>query len=150
MKTFGYIVAFLLGFSVLSLTLRGCGFISGWMNDAQKTAHREFDPSALLRKYEQFKDISAAIDKKRADIDLYTAEIQEMKSAPSMDREDKFYLQQRKSELLGIIAVHNDLCAQYNSAMSKFNYRFCNKGELPATNLEPLPREYKPYINSIK
>lgn len=150
MKTFGYIVAFILGFFVLSLLLRGCGFASGWMNDAQKTAHKEFDPSALLKKYEQFKDISAAIDKKRADIDLYTAEIREMNQDKDMDRDDKFYLQQRKSELLGIIAVHNDLCSQYNSAMSKFNYRFCNRGDMPVTNLEPLPREYKPYINSIK
>lgn len=149
MRTFGYIMAFVLGFFVLGLMLRGCGFVSGWVDDGVETAHKEFDPSALLKKYEEFKDLSAAIDKKRADIDLYTAEITSLQTE-TMDRDDKFYLQQRKSELLGIIAIHNDLCSQYNSAMSKFNYRLCNKGDMPATNLEPLPREYKPYINSIK
>lgn len=150
MRTFGYVVLIILGLTFLSVILRGCGFVSGWVDDGTKTAHEQFDPSALLKKYEEFKDLSAAIDKKRADIDLYSSEIVELKSVQNMDREDKFYMQQRKSELLGIIAIHNDLCAQYNSAMSKFNYKFCNKGDMPVTNLEPLPREFKPYINSIK
>ena len=112
--------------------------------DAKETAYNEFKVSALLKKYEYFKDLSAAIDKKRADIEVYQTEI----SSYNKD-DDKFYIEQRKSELLGIIAMHNQLCAEYNSAMSKFNYRFTNVGDLPEGAIEPLPREYKPYINKL-
>lgn len=150
MRTFGIIVAAILGFIVLSLGLRACGFASGWMDDAQKTAHKEFDASALLKKYEDFKNLSAAIDEKRSEIEMYQAEIADMEKEKSTDRDDKFYIQQRKSELFGLISMHNSLCADYNSAMSKFNYRLCNKGDMPASNLEPLPREIKPYINNAK
>ena len=110
--------------------------------DAKETAYNEFKVSTLLKKYEYFKDLSAAIDKKRADIEMYQSEISTIK--------DEFYLQQRKSELLGIISLHNQLCAEYNASMSKFNYNFCNAGSLPETNLTPLPREIKPYINNLK
>ena len=112
--------------------------------DTKETAYNEFKVSTLLKKYEYFKDLSAAIDKKRADIEVYQTEI----SSYNKD-DDKFYIEQRKSELLGIIAMHNQLCAEYNSAMSKFNYRFTNVGDLPEGAVEPLPREYKPYINKL-
>lgn len=124
---------------ILLTTMRFCG-------KTADVAYNEFNAGALLNKYEYFKDLSAAIDKKRADIDMYQAEISSMTVE---DSDDKFYIQQRKSELLGIIAMHNELCAEYNSAMSKFNYRFTNAGDLPASNLEPLPREIKPYINNL-
>jgi hypothetical protein len=113
-------------------------------NDAKDTVYNEFKVSTLLKKYEYFKDLSAAIDKKRADIELYQIEVS------SYTKEDAgFYVEQRKSELIGIIAMHNQLCAEYNSAMSKFNYRFTNIGDLPEGATEPLPREYKPYINKL-
>lgn len=120
-------------------------FVTGMIGDGCKTVKKEYAPSALLKKYEDFKNLSAGIDRKRADIEMYKEEI---KSLTGTDKEDKFYREQRKSELMGIISVHNSLCEQYNSMMSKFNYRFTNKGDLPASNLEPLPREYKPYITS--
>lgn len=142
MKTFGIIISVFFGFLIFGIVLRGC-------DDAANTVNKEFNASALLKKYEDFKNLSAAIDEKRAEIEMYQSEIQEMNQNKSMDKDDKFYLQQRKSELLGIISIHNGLCADYNSAMSKFNYRFTNRGDLPATNLEPLPREIKPYINNL-
>jgi hypothetical protein len=123
-----------------SIVFRGCG-------DTSKVVHKEFSASALLKKYEYFKDLSAAIDKKRADIEMYR---EELASMTIEDKDDKFYREQRKSELIGIISIHNSLCGDYNSAMSKFNYRFTNAGDLPASNLEPLPREIKPYILSLK
>lgn len=119
-------------------------------SDAGKTVVQEFAPSVLLKKYEYFKDLSAGIDKKRADIELYQEEIKELSKDNDHSKDDKYYIQQRKSELIGIISIHNQLCSEYNSAMSKFNYRFTNAGDLPASNLTPLPREIKPYINSIK
>jgi len=136
MKIFGW---FVLVFFILTVTITTCNF----MSDGAKTINKEFNPSALLAKYEYFKDLSSAIDKKRADIEMYRDEIQ---SLDDKDKDDKFYKQQRKSELIGIITMHNELCAKYNADMSKFNYRFTNVGDLPASNLEPLPREIKPYI----
>lgn len=118
-----------------------------YAEDAQDTTFKEFKASTLLKKYEYFKDLSAGIDKKRAEISVYEAELKSMKVE---DKEDKFYYQQRKSELLGLVSVHNDLCSQYNSAMSKFNYRFTNTGDLPEGGVDPLPREIKPYINNLK
>lgn len=138
-----YFAIFIALFIVVSGVLVTCATCSDGVN----TAYKEFKPSTLLKKYEYFKDLSAAIDKKRADINMYQEEISSIKSD---DKDDKFYIQQRKSELIGIISIHNQLCAEYNSAMSKFNYRFTNKGDLPATNLEPLPREIKPYINNLQ
>lgn len=132
---------------VVFIVLTILGMTCNWFSDGAKVVNTQFNPSALLKKYEYFKDLSAAIDKKRADIDMYQTEIADMKVE---DKDDKFYIQQRKSELLGIISIHNSLCAEYNSAMSKFNYKFTNKGDLPATNLEPLSREIKPYINNLK
>lgn len=118
-----------------------------YASDASDTAFDEFKSSTLLKKYEYFKDLSAAIDKKRADIEMYQSEIAGM---DSKDKDDKFYIQQRKSELFGIISMHNELCSQYNADMSKFNYRFTNVGDLPSGATEPLPREVKPYINNLK
>lgn len=121
-------------------------FVVSSCKDATKTAYEEFKPSTLLKKYEYFKDMSAAIDKKRADIEMYQSEVESYKVQTS---DDRFYLEQRKSELFGIIAMHNQLCAEYNSAMSKFNYRFTNQGSLPEGATTVLPREYKPYINKL-
>lgn len=134
-----YIAIFLLAFLVLTTT----GILCNVIKDGGDTITNEFKPSALLKKYEYFKDLSAAIDKKRADIELYRSEIESIKIE---DKDDKAYLQERKLEMIGIITMHNQLCSEYNAAMSKFNYRFTNAGDLPATNLEPLPREIKPYI----
>lgn len=143
---FKTIISFLLFCIAIAVLVSTCNTCTYFASDANQVVRQEFAPTQLLKKYEEFKDISAAIDKKRADIEMYQAEI---KTLPNADKDDKYYLQQRKSELLGIIAMHNQLCAEYNSAMSKFNYRFTNVGDLPASNLEPLPREIKPYINSL-
>lgn len=118
-----------------------------YANDASDTAYDEFKASSLLKKYEYFKDLSAAIDKKKADIEMYQSEIAAMDTS---EKDDRFYMQQRKSELFGIIAMHNELCSEYNSAMSKFNYQFTNVGDLPQGATTPLPREFKPYINNLK
>lgn len=141
------ILAIVLSLLAIVLTITTCNTSCNMTNDAAKTIEDQYKASALLKKYEYFKDLSGGIDKKDADIQMYQNEISTMKV---VDKEDKFYVQQRKSELMGIISVRNQMCADYNIAMSKFNYSFCNKGTLPQTNLEPLPREYKPYINNLK
>src|ERR1035441_1741597 len=122
---------FIFNMLVVMICLGAFVYVMRSCDDATEVAHREFDASALLKKYESFKNISSAIDKYRADIDMYRNEISGM---DAKDKDDKFYIQQRKSELLGIISMHNNLCAQYNAVMSKFNYRFTNVGDLPATD----------------
>lgn len=118
-------------------------FILNMCGDAADTVQKEYSASAMLKKYEYFKDVSAAIDEKRATIDVYKSRLLMIKD------QEGFEYQQTTSEMIGLISMHNSLCSEYNSAMSKFNYAFCNKGTLPASNLEPLPREIKPYILSI-
>jgi hypothetical protein len=119
-----------------TLILNMCG-------DGANVIQKEFSPSAMLKKYEYFKDLSSAIDEKRATIQVYESQLAGVKDHES------FQYQQTQAEMMGLISMHNSLCSEYNSAMSKFNYAFCNKGELPASNLEPLPREIKPYILTI-
>lgn len=133
-----------MGFSILVIVcvsiIRSCG-------DTADVIHKEFSTSALLKKYEYFKDLSAAIDKKRADLDAYKANL---KDYNVKDKDDKFYYEQSKMEAMGILTMYNQLVSEYNAGMSKFNYNFCNVGTLPASNLEPLPREHKPYLLTIK
>jgi len=131
-KVFGVLCLIVLA----TMTLRMCG-------DAQDVVQKEFSPSAMLKKYEYFKNLSSAIDEKRATIEVYESQLKGIKN------HEEFHYQQVQAEMMGLISMHNSLCSEYNSAMSKFNYAFCNKGDLPATNLEPLPREMKPYISSI-
>lgn len=134
----------LLGISIVAIVffsmLRYCG-------NAADTVHKEFSPSALLKKYEYFKDLSAAIDSKRADLNAYKTNLQDYKIT---DKDSRFYYEQSKAEAMGILMMHNQLVADYNAGMSKFNYAFCNVGTLPASNLEPLPREFKPYLLTLK
>lgn len=140
MKTLGWII----GFSTLAIIcvsiIRSCG-------DTADTIHKEFSASALLKKYEYFKDLSAAIDKKRADLNVYKSNLQDYKIT---DKDSRFYYEQSKAEAMGILMMYNQLVADYNAGMSKFNYAFCNVGTLPASNLEPLPREQKPYLLTLK
>jgi len=118
-------------------------FIVSMCSETSSVVKKEFGPSALLKKYEYFKDLSAAIDEKRATIEVYKSQLAGIKN------HEDFQYQQTQAEMMGLISMHNSLCSEYNSAMSKFNYAFCNKGTLPESNLEPLPREIKPYILSI-
>jgi hypothetical protein len=127
----------------------GLSFVLGVFGEAAEVAQEEFGPRALLKKYEQFKDQSAMLDKKVADIGVYEVNLAEFDSMDrkEMDRFDKAEKAQLKLELAGLKASYNKLAAEYNSNMSKFNYEFCNVGTLPKGATEPLPREFKPYIN---
>jgi hypothetical protein len=140
MKLFFTIVGIFILTIICFSMLRFCG-------NAADTVHNEFSASALLKKYEYFKDLSAAIDSKRADLNAYKTNLQDYNPK---DKDDKFYYEQSKAEAMGILMIYNQLVSDYNAGMSKFNYSFCNVGTLPASNLEPLPREYKPYLLTLK
>ena len=145
MNKLKYILIFVLSTFVLLPSCR-------YYNDAKDTAFDEFKPSALLKKYEDFKDMSAVLDKKLADLSVYEVRFETMKadyegvSRTEWAREDREQFNLWSSEMAGIKASYNDLAAKYNSNMAKFNYAFCNVGTLPEGATEPLPREYKPYI----
>jgi len=119
---------------------RGCSVV----NETASVAQKELGPSALLKKYEWFKNASAQLDKKRADIAMYEAQIKRG-SAKAHDRltEDRVF--QWETECLGVKASYNGLAAEYNAQMAKINWAFTNVGSLPAGATDPLPREYKPY-----
>jgi hypothetical protein len=124
-----------------------CGSIIRSGANTANTIHKEFSTSALLKKYEYFKELSAAIDSKRADLNAYKANLQDYNIT---DKDSRFYYEQSKAEAMGILMMHNNLVAEYNAGMSKFNYAFCNVGSLPASNLDTLPREFKPYLLTLK
>lgn len=135
--------------ALLLLSFTGCGACQ----EAADVAHEEFGPRALLTKYEQFKDMSAALDKKVADISVYDSRAKFMQKGydtlprHEWPREDREQYNLWQTEVAGIKASYNTLAAEYNSQMAKFNYRFANVGELPKGATQPLPRKYKPYIS---
>lgn len=125
--------------------------VFGWFNSATRVVKKEFSPEAMLIKYEWFKDCSAQLDKKKADIEVYKIRLDNMKldyegtKRKDWDRTDKEQFNLWNQEIAGVIASFNSLAAEYNSQMAKFNWRFANKGMLPEGANETLPREYKSY-----
>ena len=135
---------------IISIIISSCG----WIGEANTVAREEFGSRALLEKYEWFKDASAQLDKKLADVKVYQARVNNMRAdydgiaRKDWDRTDKEQMSVWQSEVAGVKASYNGLAAEYNSAMAKFNWQFCNKGTLPEGATEPLPREYKTYIGN--
>ena len=142
---------FFLLFSVLFIGLSVIGNSLGWFNEALQVTNEEFGPKAMLQKYEWFKDSSAQLDKKRADIQVYQQRFTALKESygdtprKDWDRTDKESFNQWNVEVAGVIASYNSLAAEYNSQMAKFNWRFAETGQLPSGAEQPLPREFKPY-----
>lgn len=124
----------------------------GWFSDAAQVTKKEFSPSALLTKYEWFKDVSAQLDAKRMNIENAQARIKSMEDGYAGTprnqwvRADVEQYNLWQNEVSGLKANYNNLAAQYNAAMAKFNYRFTNVGDLPQGATEVLPREVRPYV----
>lgn len=137
---------------VVGVIFGAYGLICGTAKEGVQVAREEFGPRALLKKYEWFKDAAAQCEKKLADIKVYDGKIKGMeedyKGVPrrDWDRVDKQQLSQWRSELDGVKASYNDVSARYNAQMAKFNWRFAEAGRLPYGATEPLPREFKPYV----
>lgn len=113
----------------------------GWLSEAAKVTKDEFGPKASLKKYEWFKDVSAKLEQKKADIQLYEKRIINLEedykgvARKDWDRTDKETLNQWESELVGIKQSYNNLAAEYNAQSSKFNWE-PYKGEIPETYAE--------------
>ncbi len=145
----------LLGMIAIAVTIMVAGILGLWglgfLGEAGQVMHEQFGPRALLQKYEWFKDASAQLDKKQADITVYEERLRSLENAykgisrSAWARDDREQYSVWSSEVAGVRASFNSLAAEYNSGMAKFNFRFANVGELPAGATTPLPREYKPY-----
>ncbi len=131
--------------SLLILPVLGCRHVS----DASDTLYHETKASTLLKRYEWFKDASAQLDKKQADIRLFEDWVAETKKdygeSKNWPKDVREMHNQRRLEMLGVKSSYNSLAAEYNAAMAKDNHRWTNAGDLPRGADRPLPREYKPY-----
>lgn len=135
--------------------MSSCGMMCTMERDGEQTVVDQFKPSELLKKYEWFKDASASLDAKVANLGTYESRFKEMKTGYGKDsisrgkwaRDDREQYSTWESEYTGVKASYNELAATYNAEMVKFNYKFCNVGDLPKGATVPLPKEYKPYIN---
>lgn len=150
---FTYFVRIILLVATLSAVVGVVGYTMGWFGEAAQVTQEQFGPRALLKKYEWFKDAAAQLDAKRANIEAMQVRVKTLEDQyagqkrSSWSRTDAEQYNQWLSEVAGLKANYNDLAAEYNAAMAKFNYRFTNVGDLPAGADKPLPREFKPYLN---
>lgn len=147
MKALGWAVLIVFGLAALWVI----SFVLGWTGRAVDVVVQQTDPFELQRKYELFKDEAAQLDRKVADIHVYEARFRAFGSKDLSCPRDlgRTALEQCMvwtQEVAGVIASYNDLAADYNAQMSKWNYKFCNVGSLPKGATEPLPREFKRYI----
>lgn len=140
-------------FFILVIAVLGVSFLAhllGWFGEAADVAHEQLGPRALLKKYEWFKDASAALDSKVANIaaahrrQRSLVDSYEGKSRPKWSREDREQFNLWESEEAGMVASYNNLASEYNAEMVKANWRFANVGDVPAGGA-PLPREYREY-----
>ena len=128
------------------------GSMLGWCGEAKDVARKEFSPSAMLEKYEWFKNAAAQLEKKQADIAVFEGRAKAMdedyKNVPRREwpRDDREQYNVWTSEVAGIKASYNALAAEYNAQMTKFNWSFANASELPKGAENPLPREFRQYV----
>jgi hypothetical protein len=146
MKVFGWMVLIVIGISVLFFVAT----VLGWFGRAADVVQQQIDPAVLLQKYSWFKDAAAQLDARHADIDVYQNRFKAIggtlgtcpQGADRVTREQCLVWVQ---EVSGIIASYNDLAAEYNAQMAKWNYRFTNIGDMPKGADTALPREYRAY-----
>lgn len=147
----GFAALLVLGGLVLFIPLRGCTMVNTIANNAARATEEQLDARTLIKRYEWFKDASAQLDKKLADLKVYEKRFQLLKeeytgkTRAEWAREDREQSNLWASEVAGIQSSYNTLAAEYNAAMSKINYRWTNYGDMPAGAANPLPKEVKPY-----
>jgi hypothetical protein len=144
----------LIGIAIVAIIIFAVvGSIAMWFSvGVAKVASDELSPTVLQQKYEWFKDASAQLDAKVANIEVYQGRITRMNKMyegmprTHWNRADIDQVNLYESEVGGIKASYNSLAATYNAEMVKWNWKFTNIGELPQGATKVLPREYKPYI----
>lgn len=147
MRVFGIAVLLIIGVTVLGVASRACN----WVGQAADVVGEQVSPRELLRKYEWFKVAASELDAKRANIEATKKRQARLEKdyegvkRSKWAREDRDQANLWAAELAGIVANFNGLAAEYNSAMAKINWRFCNVGTLPSGAETVLPREFRAY-----
>lgn len=132
----------------LYITTTSCQFV----DDGVRTAHQEYDPSAMLKKYEWFKNQSARIQKMDQDIanskklrDGIKGQFEadngkDHKSWDPVTRkqyQDKVDLQDQM--VMATVSQRNSIVADYNAQSAKFNWSsFKTNDDLPPTTFEVI------------
>lgn len=134
---FSVAVKAILWIAGLAAVIMLVGIPLGWFSESAQVAKQEFGPQASLVKYEWFKDASAELEKKKADIALYEGrltsfEIDYGRDRTRWPRDVREQSNQARSEYLGVVASYNSLAAEYNANSSKFNWSFA-EGDAPKT-----------------
>lgn len=147
-----FVTRILLIVVVIAVFFGAIGYVISWFSEGASVIKEEFGPRAMLEKYEWCKDAAAQLDKKNADITVYSSRLKSMEDSyeglkrRSWDRTDKEQHNLWVQEVAGVKASFNSLAAEFNAQMSKFNWAFANVGTLPQGATDPLPREFKPYV----
>lgn len=149
-------IASLIGLAalILFIPLRACTMVNTIAANAARATEEQLDARTLIKRYEWFKDASAQLDKKLADLHVYESRFQQLKdqytgkTRADWAREDREQFNLWASEVAGIQSSYNTLAAEYNAAMSKINHRWTNYGDMPAGATTPLPKEFKPYTTT--
>jgi len=122
---------------ILGTVLSIASYAFGWFSEAATVAKDEFGAKASLKKYEWFKDCSAAIEQKGHTINVYSTNVSNMQDSYSgiprkdWDRLDKQQYNVWSMEITGLKASYNKVVEEYNAQSSKFNWSLYNQTELP-------------------
>jgi len=136
----------------ICLAISVLGWVLSAANETASVAQAELGPRALLDKYSWFKEAAAQCEAKLASIKVLRSRKDQLdtmyKGMPrqSWVRQDLEQYNLWSSEVAGVTASYNDLAATYNAKMVEVHWKFTNRGDLPAGASEPLPREFKPYM----
>ncbi len=144
MKTVGIIALFILGLTALWIGCGTCNYAGRAIKDGVETAHKEFDPSAMLKKYEWFKNQSQFILKAQKDIENLKSESnirQEFEAdngknhsawSPIVQNSYQNVLEQNRQQRLALVSNTNKLIADYNAQSAKFTWdKFLTRDDLP-------------------
>lgn len=143
------------GLIFIAMVLLVFGVVGGCLNsywtETKQVIRDETGPRKLLARYNWFKDAAAQLDARLASLKNYEQRFENLKKDNAglprnkWSREDREQSNLWEQEVAGIKASYNNLAAEYNAAMSKEQWRFCNAGMLPEGAERVLPREFRSY-----
>lgn len=115
------------------------GMLGNFFGEGKQVLQEELGPRAILKKYEWFKDMSAQLDKYKADITAFQAQIDDLNAdyegvkRKDWDRVDKQTMSQYRQQLTGILSMYNRLAAEYNAQSNKVNWQYFDTtdGDVP-------------------
>lgn len=147
MKTFLLVVLVIVLAPIFFIGYHSCV----WVGNAATTVREQFSPSTMLARYEWFKDAYSRLNAFDANLSVYSASRKSLLETYGADatkwpKDVRQEIAQQRREIDGIVAARNNLAADYNASMAKFNWRFTNAGDLPAGATVVLPREVATYI----